>query len=232
MKKTLLFISLSLTSLSFIVAQELTIATGAKIQVAGGESLTVDGLSITPSGTFDFTGNTFTKSSTPIMANGNESMDLVYTLDNPITAFQGEIVFNYEDADENGIVNDDNVVLELNQDGAWVNYPDTDGVDNMVTSIIGTAVNFTQVTASSSFAVLTVKPVSNKLFVKVYPNPVVNEIHIQYQNDIEAVLFNQLGQEVYRTNKKTIDFSSLTKGLYILQVNNKTNSNNFKIIKQ
>lgn len=233
MKKTLFFISLSLVSLTYLTAQEITISSGANIQVAGGASLNVDGLTLTPSGSFSFTENTFTKSSTAIMANSNESMDRVYTLANPVMAFQGTIVFNYEDVDENGIADSD-AVLELNQDGSWVNYPDTDGVDNMVTSTIGSAVNFSQVTASSSSATLTIEAASERIFAKVYPNPVVNEIHIVHNDAIEATVFNQLGQEVMRTNKKTIDFSSLAKGLYILQVNNKnkTNSNNFKIIKK
>lgn len=233
MKKTLFFISLSLASLTYLTAQEIVISSGANIQVAAGASLNVDGLELAPSVSFSFTENTFTKSSTAIMANSNESMDRVYTLVNPVIAFQGTIVFNYEDADENGIADAD-AVLELNQGGTWVNYPDTDGVDNMVTSTIGSAVNFTQVTASSSSATLTVGPTSEKLFVKVYPNPVVNEIHISHTEAIEATIFNQLGQEVLRTNQKTIDFSSFAKGLYILQVNNKnkTNSNNFKIIKK
>jgi len=232
MKKTLFFISLSLAYSSFMTAQEITIFPSAKIQVAEGASLNVNGLVLTPSGSYDFTENTLTKSATAIVVGSNESMDRVYTLANPVTAFQGTIVFNYEDADENGILDND-AVLEINQDGVWTNYPDIDGTDNMVTSAIDSAINFTQITASSSTATLVVSPVSDKLLVKVYPNPVVNEVHIVHKDAIEATLFNQLGQEVLKTNQKTIDFSSFAKGLYILKIKtNKKNSNNFKIIKK
>ena len=84
MKKTLFFISLSLASLTYLTAQEIVISSGANIQVAAGASLNVDGLELAPSVSFSFTENTFTKSSTAIMANSNESMDRVYTLVNPV----------------------------------------------------------------------------------------------------------------------------------------------------
>ena len=232
MKKTLFFISLSLAYSSFVTAQEVTISSSAKIQVAAGASLNINGLGLSPFESYDFTENALTKSVAAMVVGSNESMSRVYTLANPITAFQGTIVFNYEDADENGILDSD-AVLEINQDGVWTNYPDIDGTDNMVTSAIDSAINFTQITASSSTATLVVSPVSDKLLVKVYPNPVVNEVHIVHKNAIEATLFNQLGQEVLSTNQKTIDFSSLAKGLYILKIKtNNNNSNNFKIIKK
>ncbi|MDN3492727.1 T9SS type A sorting domain-containing protein [Winogradskyella bathintestinalis] len=233
MKKTFFLISLSLVSLSLISAQEVTISSGAKIQVNGTASLNVDGLTITPSSSYELTENTLTKSATAIVVGSNESMDRVYSFTNPVTNFQGSIVFNYDDADENGIADDD-AVLELNQDGSWTNYPDTDGTDNMITSVIDNAINFSQVTASSASATLTVESISDTELFKVYPNPVVNEINIEHKNAVEVTITNQLGQQVLKTNQKTIDFSSFAKGLYILQITNtnKTNTNNFKIIKQ
>jgi hypothetical protein len=232
MKKTLFFISLGLIYSSFMIAQEVTISSNAKIQVAAKASLNVNGLALTPSGNYDFTENILTKSATAIVVGSNESMNRVYTAENPVTAFQGTIAFNYEDADENGIL-DNEVVLEINQDGVWTNYPDIDEMDNMITSTFDSAINFKQITASSADATLTVGKVLDEIIVRVYPNPVVNKLHIAHKDAIEATLFNRLGQEVLRTYQKTIDFSSLAKGLYILKIKtNKNNTNNFKIIKK
>ena len=234
MKKTLFFITLSFTCLSFITAQEVTISSNATIKVTEGASLNVFGLKLTPSDPdgFNFNENTITKSTTAI-ALGNESMNRVYNFTNSVTAFKGTVVFNYEDADENGITDSD-AILELFDDPVWTNYPDTDNADNMVTSTIDNAINFSKITASSSSATLKVENIDDKLAFNIYPNPIVNTINITHDGAVEATLFNQLGQKVLKTNKKTIDFSSFAKGLYVLQINNLTNnkSNNFKIIKK
>ncbi|RIA09310.1 putative secreted protein (Por secretion system target) [Flavobacteriaceae bacterium MAR_2010_72] len=230
MKKILFFTFLSV---SFMSAQELTITNGS-FTIKSGASLNVDGLVLSPSADHVLSNNnSITRSATPITANSNQSMARVYSLAMNSADFQGTMVFNYEDSDENGILDGD-AVLEVKQAGQWMSYADSDGVDNSVTHTFASAIQFTDVTVSSSSATLTVNPVSDKLFVKVYPNPVVNEVHIVHQDAIEVILFNQLGQEVLKTSEKTIDFSNLSKGLYILQVNNSnnTNSNNFKIIKQ
>lgn len=68
--------------------------------------------------------------------------------------------------------------------------------------------------------------------VTVYPNPCQNQFRIQGQNGKVAVLYNAIGQELYRTNITNDDYifdiQQYTNGLYILQIHQQT----VKIIKK
>jgi len=73
----------------------------------------------------------------------------------------------------------------------------------------------------------------------IYPNPVVNEIHIQFpENDINAGLkiYNQLGQRILNTNLtntfNTVDVSFMSPGLFVLELNSEGNTKTYKFIKQ
>ncbi len=214
-------------------AQNLATTSGT-VTIKSGASMNVSGLVLNPAADHVIgNNNSITMSTTPIMANGNESMSRVYDLASPSADFTGTIVYQYEDADQNSILDAD-AVLEVNVAGQWQNYADSDGVDNSVTHLFDSAVQISSVTASSSAATLTVESISDNQFFKVYPNPVVSKINIAHNDTIEATIFNQLGQHVLTTQEKTIDLSTYSKGVYILKVRNlnNNNTNNFKIIKQ
>ena len=73
----------------------------------------------------------------------------------------------------------------------------------------------------------------------IYPNPVVNEIHIQFpENYINAGLkiYNQLGQRISNTNLtntfNTVDVSFMSPGLFVLELNSEGNTKTYKFIKQ
>jgi len=73
----------------------------------------------------------------------------------------------------------------------------------------------------------------------IYPNPVVNELHIQFpENDINAGLkiYNQLGQRILNTNLtntfNTVDVSFMSPGLFVLELNSEGNTKTYKFIKQ
>ena len=73
----------------------------------------------------------------------------------------------------------------------------------------------------------------------IYPNPVVNEIHIQFpENYINAGLkiYNQLGQRILNTNLtntfNTVDVSFMSPGLFVLELNSEGNTKTYKFIKQ
>lgn len=77
--------------------------------------------------------------------------------------------------------------------------------------------------------------------VTVYPNPVSNEIHIDFQSwnaePFNVSIVNLLGQELYQAkidNKKTVhNIANLASGIYILNVNDtKGNRSGIKIHKQ
>jgi hypothetical protein len=229
--KKIIFITFLSTSL--ISAQELSTTNGT-LTIKSGASMNVRGLILNPAEDHVIgINNSITLSTTPITQNGNESMARVYDLASPSADFTGTIIYQYEDADQNSILDAD-AVLEVNVAGQWENYADSDGVDNSITHLFASAVKISSVTASSSAATLTVESISDNQFFKVYPNPVLSEINIIHNDTIETTIFNQLGQQVLTTQDKNIDFSSFSKGVYILKVRNLTNSNinNFKIIKQ
>ena len=229
--KKIIFITFLSTSL--ISAQELSTTSGT-VTIKSGASMNVNGLVLNP--TTDHVignNNSITMSTTPIASNGNASMARVYNYASPSADFLGTIVYQYEDADQNSILDAD-AVLEVNVAGQWQNYADSDGVDNSVTHLFDSAVQISSITASSSAATLTVESISDNQLFKVYPNPVVSQINIAHNESIEATIFNQLGQHVLTTQEKTIDLSSYSKGVYILKVRNlnNNNTNNFKILKQ
>ena len=229
--KKIIFIAF--LSASFMSAQELSTTNGT-VTIKSGASMNVNGLVLNP--TTDHVignNNSITMSTTPIASNGNASMARVYNYASPSADFLGTIVYQYEDADQNSILDAD-AVLEVNVAGQWQNYADSDGVDNSVTHLFDSAVQISSITASSSAATLTVESISDNQLFKVYPNPVVSQINIAHNESIEATIFNQLGQHVLTTQEKTIDLSSYSKGVYILKVRNlnNNNTNNFKIIKQ
>ena len=229
--KKIIFITFLSTSL--ISAQELSTTSGT-VTIKSGASMNVNGLVLKP--TTDHVignNNSITMSTTPIASNGNASMARVYNYASPSADFLGTIVYQYEDADQNSIL-DANAVLEVNVADQWQNYADSDEVENSVTHVFTSAVQISSVTASSSGATLTVESISDNQLFKVYPNPVVSQINIAHNESIEATIFNQLGQHVLTTQEKTIDLSSYSKGVYILKVRNlnNNNTNNFKIIKQ
>jgi hypothetical protein len=229
--KKIIFITFLSTSL--ISAQKLSTTIGT-VTIKSGASMNVNGLVLKP--TTDHVignNNSITMSTTPIASNGNASMARVYNYASPSADFLGTIVYQYEDADQNSILDAD-AVLEVNVAGQWQNYADSDGVDNSVTHLFDSAVQISSITASSSAATLTVESISDNQLFKVYPNPVVSQINIAHNESIEATIFNQLGQHVLTTQEKTIDLSSYSKGVYILKVRNlnNNNTNNFKILKQ
>jgi len=226
-------IFLAFLSASFMSAQQLSTTSGT-VTIKSGASMNVSGLILNPDADHVIgNNNSITLSTTAISQNGNESMLRVYDLAAPSADFTGTLVYQYEDADQNSIL-DTEAVLEVNVAGQWQNYADSDGVDNSVTHVFTSAVQISSVTASSSAATLTVESISDNQMFKVYPNPVVSKINIAHNDTIEATIFNQLGQHVLTTQEKTIDLSTYSKGVYILKVRNlnNNNTNNFKIIKQ
>lgn len=58
----------------------------------------------------------------------------------------------------------------------------------------------------------------------VYPNPVTNELHIDYDKELKVELINILGEIVQTTNQTEISLSHLETGMYILKIYD-TNNN-------
>lgn len=57
--------------------------------------------------------------------------------------------------------------------------------------------------------------------VKIYPNPTTSQINLDFKNPIikfEVSLFDEIGNQVLISNQKKIDISSLSNGIYILNI--------------
>ncbi|MEP1487857.1 MAG: T9SS type A sorting domain-containing protein [Algibacter sp.] len=73
--------------------------------------------------------------------------------------------------------------------------------------------------------------------VNIYPSPFSDNLSINTPNNIEITkteVYNTLGQTVYSNseNKKTLELSTLKKGMYILNLKTTLGSTSFKIIKK
>jgi len=74
----------------------------------------------------------------------------------------------------------------------------------------------------------------NEVTVMVYPNPVVETLHIQLQpNDrlTSVTLHNIKGQKMLKSTTKIIDLSSLTSGVYFATIITNNGKATKKIIK-
>ena len=76
-----------------------------------------------------------------------------------------------------------------------------------------------------SFATLGIETIDEGRGVKIYPNPVANNLIIDtlFSGNLQLQVFNQLGQIVLKQNQNTssnlLDVSNLSKGLYFLNIN-------------
>lgn len=70
--------------------------------------------------------------------------------------------------------------------------------------------------------------------IKFYPNPVQNELQIQYDGDLTTSIYGINGAKLVETKLKTIDMSKMAAGTYVIKtVDNETQkTNNYKIIKK
>ena len=70
--------------------------------------------------------------------------------------------------------------------------------------------------------------------IKFYPNPVQNELQIQYDGDLTTSIYGINGAKLIETKLKTIDMSKMATGTYVIKtVDNETQkTNSYKIIKK
>lgn len=232
MKKKLFITSLLLASvfMTSTIAQ-ISVGAGKNLTIKNGATLNVKGLVLKPTTDQVITGNSISKSSVAV---GN-SFTRVHSLTNPLSSYTGKIIFNYLDEERTAGTSHSNLHLRVLSaaNGTWSSLLDEDSDNNTVTrTFANTAIK--SITASTADATLSVESLTRNTDLKVYPNPVVSEINISSNENIEATIFNQLGQALFTTQEKSINLSSYSKGVYILKVRNLNDNsiNNFKILKQ
>jgi hypothetical protein len=230
----LLFIFLTSSLISF--SQTLSVASNSSISIASNSSISVDGLELAPSEAYTISGpNTLDRSNVPIVVGDNTSINRVYELSAELSDYSGILNFKYLESELNSIL-EANLVLEvLNTNGVWTSVPASiDEANNTLSYDFTELVGFTSVTASDESATLTVKPVLLDGYVRVYPNPTTDFLHIVSNTAQKATLFNTAGQKILETNNATaLDVIDLPSGVYLLNLQNTQNQiSTFKIIKK
>ena len=217
---------------SYSLNAQLVVGENGNIEVKAGATLDVAGLEITPISDYSFSaGVTIQKSNTSIALPNGESMLRSYYMDQTLENLSATVVYNYEDADMNGITHNAKMVVD-HDGGNTMEYEDSDDLDYQVTSEFQDPTTFAIVTAGD--ATLSVETLDGEMSISVFPNPTSSILNINFDGDLNLSIFNMLGQQVLETNSKQIDISGLETGTYILIVQNleSNNSTNFKIIKE
>ena len=176
-------------------------------------------------------GVTINKSDTSIVLPNGDSMNRSYYLDPSMENLSTVLVYNYEDADMNGITHNAKMVV-VDGSGNSMEYEDTDQLDYQVTSEFQDPGSFAIVTAGD--ATLSIETVDGEMLISIFPNPTSSILNVNFDGELNLSIHNMLGQQILETNNKQIDFSGFEKGTYILVVQNleSGNTTNFKIIKE
>jgi len=217
---------------SFSTFSQLSVGENGNIEVKAGATLDVAGLEITPVNDYNVSaGVTIQKSNTSIVLPNGDSMLRSYYMDPMLGDLSATVVYNYEDADMNGISHNAKMVV-VDDSGNSMEYEDADDTDYQVTSEFTDPTNFAIVTAGD--ATLSIETVDGEMLISVYPNPASSILNINFDGDLKISVFNMLGQQILETTNKQIDISGFDSGTYILIVKNleSNNSTNFKIIKE
>lgn len=149
----LFFLSINLSQ-----AQDIKVTSGTAFHISSGVVFHVNGLTLTPSATFDLDGLSITKNAAITQtANGNASITRAYTFSATSPSFSGAVRVDYEDSELNSITEAD---LEVNYyDGtAWnpVSTASRDVSNNYVISNSLTSQTLREITLASSSAALPV----------------------------------------------------------------------------
>ena len=221
---------------SFSFSQTLTLSENSSIVIDSNSSLSVDGLELAPNEAYTISGpNTLDRSNVPVVVGDNTSVSRVYELSAELSNYSGILNFKYLESELNFTAEGDLVLEVLDTNGVWINVePVLDAVNNNLSYDFTELISFTSVTASDVSATLTVKPVLLDGYVRVYPNPTTDFLHIVSNTAQKATLFNTAGQKILETNNATaLDVIDLPSGVYLLNLQNTQNQiSTFKIIKK
>ena len=229
-KITLIFLPVFLFSIGFY--GQVFVGEYGNIELKAGATLDVAGLEITPVIDYNITGEVFIqKSNTSISLPNGNSMIRSYFMDSMLTDLSAILVYNYEDADMNGITHNAKMVV-VDDSGNLTEYQDIDNLDYQITSEFTNPSSFAIVTAGDAF--LSSETIDGQMSISIFPNPTSSILNINYEGELNISMYNILGKLILETNDKQINLSKYRSGTYILHVENlkSGNSTNFKIIKE
>ena len=222
------------TLMSF--GQTLSVGPNSSININSNSSLSIDGLELAPNEAYTISGpNTLDRSNTPVVVGDNTSVSRVYELSAELSNYSGTLNFSYLESELNSILEVDLVLEVQDVNGDWTAVSASiDEANNTLSYDFTELVGFSSITASDVSATLTVKPVLLNGYVRVYPNPTTDFLHIVSNTAQKAILFNTAGQKILETNNATaLDVIDLPSGVYLLNLQNTQNQiSTFKIIKK
>ena len=216
---------------STLSAQIINIAEGNSIEIGSEASINIAGLELTPNTDYTIVGeNSVSKESDVITINGNESMSKSYNAGVSLEGYTGSVVFNYSDDEMNGVTHTASLYV-MNSESEWIQFEDEDSDDYTISYSFDDPLQIKAVTAGVQAGLSTIE--SQMPGIKVYPNPSSSTVNIDYPEELNITLYNVLGQQILKTNSKTINISNLEKGTYFLITEDENNSiTNFKLIKR
>ncbi|TGV03613.1 T9SS type A sorting domain-containing protein [Flavivirga rizhaonensis] len=108
----------------------------------------------------------------------------------------------------------------------WIN------VTSFTVTASASSMGFDHLSVNSFITLSTPKDYITQQKALVYPNPVQNILTIKNVSDLKSInLYNNLGQLIIQTKSQNIDVSSLSKGLYFLQIQTDHSTETKRIIK-
>jgi len=227
-KLSFLFILISY----FSFAQDLTITNGTSLTLVSGTDFYVNGINFNPSNNLSLTGPLeFSKTATPV----GESIDRVFNFSNTIANYQGDVTFFYDDSELlTTSASESSLVIRIKDGTTWSSdlEPTRDGTLNTLIYNFPSSTNISTITASKPGIILSINKF-NQLKINLFPNPVISSFKITTDLTIETLIYNNLGQVIFKSNQKDIDISRLSTGTYLVIVKdlNSVNFNSYQIIK-
>ena len=219
---------------SILIGQKLSVGNDSYIFMSENSSISIDGLQLSPNSNYLINGpSEFDSSPEAITIGDNSSINRVYYISPLLTDFSGLINFKYEDDELNGIMESD-LVLEIKDvNDVWANVtPLIDENNNILTYDFSDFISFTAITASSQNGTLTIEQVASDSFIKLYPNPTSNFIHIESNLNYRSSIYNTAGQLILESDSNRINVINLPDGVYLLHLKSDQNNSVFKIIKK
>jgi hypothetical protein len=232
MKKHL-FILLLLPT--FFYGQLITLRGDAKIALTAGASISIDGLTLSPSQNLTIEGeNSITRYESAELIEGNATIDRVYSLEKALTGFQGTLTFSYDLQELNENNEDDLVLLLQSESGEWRVYePSLDSEEAFLEHVFETDTSFKSISVISASAMGIETLIQNSTRIRVFPNPATEILYIEADTNVHVEIFNAIGNKVMTATTNKVDVSELMEGMYILKVSDASNKiNTFKILKK
>ena len=120
-------------------------------------------------------------------------MNRSYYLDPSMENLSTVLVYNYEDADMNGITHNAKMVV-VDGSGNSMEYEDTDQLDYQVTSEFQDPGSFAIVTAGD--ATLSIETVDGEMLISIFPNPTSSILNVNFDGELNISIHNMLGQQI------------------------------------